>query len=348
MKLTLHTLTPLWTGGIKGETDRLHETGIMGSLRWWYEVIVRGLGGTACDPSTHVCNFDDEKYKKAKRQGKSEQEALSTAGLCHVCQVFGATGWRRRFRIELVDTNLTRDPLKGQIKANRTYKDAKGKQRTPSWYLKGSGVVGDLTVRLIPTASGFDLGIVIGLIQLIATWGALGASAHVGFGVVKPYTPESMQPFLDNCKKLTGKQTYLSLPSVRNLFLARIQVATNQVQETLNLLYDLRRCFASNRGLRHFVMGTVRGQRLASKLKVSRPYDQDGKKVIRVWGWIPEDINFGTSKDDVLKTLHYHMQTHYTLEVWREFNSGVDSSGTVRDSTGTVYTDAYKFLCSLL
>lgn len=42
--ITLKTLTPLWTGGADGRSDRLHTTGIIGSLRWWYEGIVRGLG----------------------------------------------------------------------------------------------------------------------------------------------------------------------------------------------------------------------------------------------------------------------------------------------------------------
>jgi CRISPR type III-B/RAMP module RAMP protein Cmr1 len=42
MKIRLKTLTPLWTGGVEaGKVDRVHETGIIGSLRWWYEAIVR-------------------------------------------------------------------------------------------------------------------------------------------------------------------------------------------------------------------------------------------------------------------------------------------------------------------
>ncbi|MGQ9484848.1 MAG: RAMP superfamily CRISPR-associated protein, partial [Desulfosoma sp.] len=35
MEIRLQTLTPLWTGGVDGTTDRLHETGLIGSLRWW-------------------------------------------------------------------------------------------------------------------------------------------------------------------------------------------------------------------------------------------------------------------------------------------------------------------------
>ncbi|HHF52316.1 MAG TPA: type III-B CRISPR module RAMP protein Cmr1, partial [Candidatus Aminicenantes bacterium] len=40
--MKIKTLTPIWTGGVGGRCDRLHETGIIGSLRWWYEAIVRG------------------------------------------------------------------------------------------------------------------------------------------------------------------------------------------------------------------------------------------------------------------------------------------------------------------
>jgi len=98
MEIRIKTLTPLWTGGVNaGKVDRIHETGILGSLRWWYEVIVRGLGGKACDPSQHTCGFDEEKYRKS--QATDDRQRLRDAGLCDVCQVFGATGWRRRFRL---------------------------------------------------------------------------------------------------------------------------------------------------------------------------------------------------------------------------------------------------------
>ena len=40
LTVKIRTLTPLWTGGLDGTMDRIHETGIIGSLRWWYEAIV--------------------------------------------------------------------------------------------------------------------------------------------------------------------------------------------------------------------------------------------------------------------------------------------------------------------
>ncbi len=35
LTIRLRTRTPLWTGGLDGTMDRIHETGLLGSLRWW-------------------------------------------------------------------------------------------------------------------------------------------------------------------------------------------------------------------------------------------------------------------------------------------------------------------------
>jgi len=83
LTIRLKTLTPLWTGGVDPQCDRLHETGLLGSLRWWYEALVRGLGGSACDPTDNSLCRDD--------------------GHCAACELFGCTGWSRRFRLRVLD-----------------------------------------------------------------------------------------------------------------------------------------------------------------------------------------------------------------------------------------------------
>ncbi|MEA3309795.1 MAG: type III-B CRISPR module RAMP protein Cmr1 [Chloroflexota bacterium] len=85
MKITLRMQTPLWTGGVDGKSTRLHETGLIGSIRWWYEVIVRGLGGSACDPTGDRSCPD----KEGKR--------------CAACQLFGCTSWQRKFKLRILD-----------------------------------------------------------------------------------------------------------------------------------------------------------------------------------------------------------------------------------------------------
>ena len=85
MKITIRTLTPLWTGGVDQTCDRLHETGLIGSLRWWYEALVRGLGGNACDPTSEDrCPDKDGRH-------------------CVVCELFGCTGWARKFRLRVLN-----------------------------------------------------------------------------------------------------------------------------------------------------------------------------------------------------------------------------------------------------
>jgi len=95
MKVNMSTLTPLWTGGIEKNSDRIHAPGIMGSLRWWYEGIIRGLGGYACNghksgDSLPSCSFDP----KGDFQSQIKK-------ICPVCRLFGCTGWRRQFKLDI-------------------------------------------------------------------------------------------------------------------------------------------------------------------------------------------------------------------------------------------------------
>lgn len=85
MQVKLKTLTPLWTGGVDMKCDRLHETSIIGSLRWWYEVLVRGLGGWACDPTATTGCPDDQGQR------------------CAACELFGCTSWQRKFKLQILD-----------------------------------------------------------------------------------------------------------------------------------------------------------------------------------------------------------------------------------------------------
>lgn len=85
-------LADIWTGNAERRGDRLITVGLLGSLRWWFEIVVRGLGGFACDPSDPEMRCPDKAGKR-----------------CVVCEFFGCTGWARKFRFEVLDE-------KGQIK----------------------------------------------------------------------------------------------------------------------------------------------------------------------------------------------------------------------------------------
>lgn len=158
--VTLKTLTPLWTGGVEtGRMDRVHETGILGSLRWWYEVIVRGLGGNACDPTSHACLYDPDKTNQ---------------GICDVCRLFGATGWRRRFRLEIEDeTGPTWVPPDRML-------NIRPPDRTRGWYLP-PGRMGTLTLRI--HGDGEACSRLAALFLFLEQWGNIGARPQLGYGV---------------------------------------------------------------------------------------------------------------------------------------------------------------------
>uniref|UniRef100_UPI00260FD40D type III-B CRISPR module RAMP protein Cmr1 n=1 Tax=uncultured Chloroflexus sp. TaxID=214040 RepID=UPI00260FD40D len=326
MTLIIKTVTPLWTGGVQtGKIDRIHETGILGSLRWWYETVVRGLGGNVCDPSKGECRFDSEKY--AKSNATDERQRLRDAGLCDVCQLFGATGWRRRFRLMIFDSTQSDASVSARVTANRTY-TINNHLQTPTWYFPNNQNdkprSGNFTLHIQPLDPTLKPEILAGLIQFIADWAAIGARPQMGFGVIELEKRVKTQPFYNHVVSLAGNATYPDLPSLQNIFFARISPkngGTFSVQDTFNLKYDLRRLFANNQQVRHFIMGTVKDQRIAAKVKMSRPYN-NGQEM-RVWGWIPEQADVyqnNWNRNGVVQTIYNHLQQHYDLKVWREMN----------------------------
>lgn len=110
--IQIRTLTPLWTGDVEGESPSAKETGIIGSLRWWNEALVRGLGGYACDITS-----DDAKERCDYGRDKDD--------ICDTCKLFGCTGWSRRFRLEIsgIDQHCIKEGkgFKAGIKKGTTF-----------------------------------------------------------------------------------------------------------------------------------------------------------------------------------------------------------------------------------
>ena len=65
IELDITTKSPIWTGNINKKMDGVKESGISGSLRWWYEAILRGFGCKVCDPTSgEKCQFNAEEAEK--------------------------------------------------------------------------------------------------------------------------------------------------------------------------------------------------------------------------------------------------------------------------------------------
>ncbi len=108
-RIKLQAPNEIWTGDRK-KSNVLRETGLIGSIRWWYEALIRALGGTACGPiDNSECN------------GRMH---------CDACELFGCTGWSRKFilrcsngktiRISLTELRKMKDVELGLL--NTTFK----------------------------------------------------------------------------------------------------------------------------------------------------------------------------------------------------------------------------------
>jgi CRISPR-associated protein Cmr1 len=207
MEVILSVRTPLWTGGAEpGKMDRLHETGILGSLRWWYEAVWRGLGFEVCDPIQKPCQENH---------------------LCPACDLFGATGHRRRFRLKVSgvkrlfgDNPSERENPILLLPSGHTRPDG----RQGGWYLYGQSQLGDNAQLSLTSLDSSDaLSRLLVPLFLIEKHAAFGAKTSSGGGVVKikELTPPQSSSALDLSYFKTGYLQPGDLPDLRDCFFAR-------------------------------------------------------------------------------------------------------------------------------
>ncbi len=307
LDIEIQTLTPIWTGDSSRLMDRIHETGILGSMRWWYEAIVRGLGGKACDPSTSKCVYDSEKYKKSNAQ--TERERLREAKLCDACQLFGATGWRRQFTLAVHDdkTQPIWTPPENLLNIRPQY-------RNRGWYLP-PGRKGKFTLRLKGTED--SLSKIASLLIFLERFGNIGAKPQLGYGIFKIENKEkvieyakkfqwdslidstssnSRQPSITQFMFFSYKFTpekpgwWTKLDGVGRVA-TRVEPLVEQfgiVPAAPSLKNDWRfHHYGYSWSKNYFIFGTSRPERRRSRIAVSWAFRSDHEWEIRGWAWMP-------------------------------------------------------------
>ncbi len=337
LQLQISTLTPLWTGGvIPGQMERVHASGIIGSLRWWYEAIVRGLGGEVCDPTSATCHFDEKAYAKAKEQGKTGSEALSAAGLCAVCQVFGATGWQRRFRLQ-IDAQTS-----AAWQRPRDMLNVRPPDRSRGWFLP-PGYMGDLTLTISSDQRTCEQ--IAALFLFLEQWGNIGAKPQLGYGLFRLENRTELLQLVhkqDDVWQSGTKAHQDNLPDLRRFgfFRFRFQpdkpdwwsyvdglerlmgrrdtaqaVQTLLRQHTVPVMPAFKNAWRFQQWQGPFrvqknLFGTVdKNERIRSKVAISWAYQRQDVWEIRGWAWLPQ-LN-----DPYAQQL---WQIICNAEVWRE------------------------------
>lgn len=328
--VTLRTLTPLWTGGADRTCDRVHATGIVGSLRWWYEALIRGLGGYACDPTQHTCTHDRERPDRP---------------VCPACRLFGATGWARRFRLVIEDRTRADGPV-GAFGADGQPVSRRGRDRPPgpTWYFPGPGRSGSFSLSIVPLAPDLDPNLLLGILTLIERHAALGARTQLGYGRIQLEDAPTLDvpAFVASLRQAAEEMPAPSagLPALDEMFFARIETRKQPLAAVLGLRRDLRAsfrtAFGGNRELRHFICGTVAGGRQASKVSCS----QAVQGVVHVWGWIPQALPHA-SRDAVMDHIARTLASLGHVRSWREY-------GSPRDTVLPSPPDRAAFVASLL
>ncbi len=328
--VTLRTLTPLWTGGADRTCDRVHATGIVGSLRWWYEALIRGLGGYACDPTRHTCAYDPEKPDRS---------------VCPACRLFGTTGWARRFRLVIEDRTHPDGPV-GAYGADGQPSPGRGRDRSsgPTWYFPGQGRSGTIGLSIVPLAADLDPNLLLGVLALIERHAALGARTQFGYGRVQLQRAPALDvaAFVASLQQAAaaGPAPSHGLPALDEMFFAQIETREQPLAAVLKLRRILRKsfhtAFGGNRELRHFICGTVAGGRQASKVCCS----QAVQGIMHVWGWIPEELPHA-SREAVMDHIKGTLKESGCIRSWREY-------GSPRDTVLPSPPDRAAFLASLL
>ncbi|MBT0160423.1 type III-B CRISPR module RAMP protein Cmr1 [Candidatus Bathyarchaeota archaeon A05DMB-2] len=208
IEVKLRTLTPIWTGNVDRDSPSLKDTGLLGSLRFWYEAWVRALGGSACDPTSK----DKCEYKGKK------------ISICHACQLFGCAGWARKFRIEC--TGLETSPLflVTSSKINQGWlKRIFEKQH--------NALFGQASLKI--TADDKDNeDVLLATLSLISKYGGLGAKTQHGFGqfLIENLDTKRVENGLSTIRSSISEKTEnASKPSLSNFFISKFKIDENSV-----------------------------------------------------------------------------------------------------------------------
>jgi CRISPR-associated protein Cmr1 len=173
LNVMIRTLTPIWTGGIDGSCDRLHETSIIGCMRWWYEVICSSLG-YACDPSS---------TGRCELSGKENNVKDRMAKLCPSCALFGCGGYSRQFNLQINHAPATSLHFRTSISINKNWlKQIFGGKNNNIDFM--NIFYGDILLKFLIKRNDQDFikSQLLMLLKFLSKYGAFGAKVQHGFG----------------------------------------------------------------------------------------------------------------------------------------------------------------------
>ncbi|MHA1197023.1 MAG: type III-B CRISPR module RAMP protein Cmr1 [Promethearchaeota archaeon] len=234
------TKTPLWTGDIDQNCSTIQPMGIIGSIRWWNEAVLRSLDYFACDPTNN--NKESSSFKCPTTPVNKNK----TNYYCISCILFGTQNWRRIFQLKLQVDDICEDNTPVNIKP---------KFRTRGWYIK-KGFTGRFNIKLIQLHNFFKNEFIYVPLLIASKWGSIGAKTQLGYGVFQfeKYPKIDVSNYIESLKELCETFENLnrnykirknvnesSLPNLKNFFFSKIQFDAKNADwwKYINGIYQL-------------------------------------------------------------------------------------------------------------
>jgi len=183
INVIFETITPLWTGDAWQESKEIRPSSLVGSLRFWFEVICY-FGGVDKEEDFDASKgrlereIDQEELKKKLIIVGCGFEELSNAlkelGLHIPDIIFGTTGWRSLIEIKEVDFD------KNEFITNPKGKIIQG----GNWYWGSPSYQGSFSVKFLVEEKVID-SIFYPLLNFMDKYGYWGGKCNIGYGRLK-------------------------------------------------------------------------------------------------------------------------------------------------------------------
>jgi len=265
MEIKIKTLTPLWTGDVDRKCETLKETGIIGSIRWWYEALVRGLGGYACDPT-------DENDKCPNKEGN----------ICDTCELFGCTGWNRKFILRINDSpSPSRLSLLSRIE-NPLFIHRGKRSRLSGWYQRVYGNIpkafyGDIKFEMLNHSSFLkneDFENISGfLLKIISLGGGLGAKNQIGYGIIQEKCDNvDLKRGYDVIKQVKGERINIKTgtPTLKDYFKFEVNFPLDFLDDKNAEWYPNKNVLNQNYRMVGFTMKFLIRNKIKSNIDIAR------------------------------------------------------------------------------
>ena len=195
IKVKFDTLTPIWSGDAWGDNKEIRPSSLMGSLRFWFEVICYFARITNEKNYENGKLKDDVNEKELKKKilvngsdFNGINKSLAELGVTLPSRVFGCTGWKGWVRIKNItkineDRNNRYDFPTGRVEF-RELKYKKGdKIITPTWYFKRG--FSDSFDMVLEVEENILNPIFYPLMNFMDQYGFWGGKWNIGYGRLK-------------------------------------------------------------------------------------------------------------------------------------------------------------------